>query len=396
VTRPTKPILRDDRTAAAIVLAPVLAQLEREGGDAQPILRAVGLSRRHLLDHKLRIPESVRLRVWQLATAATRDPYFGLRVAQGAKLGSYDVLDYATHWSVNLDDALCRVVRFHRLLSDGHAIEVRRSEAGISFRRLEPTSAVHGQECACFFAIIALRARLLLGRPLKMKSVCFSHAMPGNASPYRDVFGTDPIFGGETNELLFRRGDLRARARAPNPQLAKLLDRYAAEMLARLPPLGDVVARLRFAIVRGLSSGQAALASAARAQRKSPRTLQRLLAARGTSYRHLLEEVRRETAVDLLQKSDGSITEVAFLVGFASPAGFHHAFKEWTGTSPEQFRRTSRLEQRAWEAFQLGFGSAGETPWRDPRYVLAQPTTTGSKRSAKPRHGRSADRPGHR
>jgi AraC-like DNA-binding protein len=125
------------------------------------------------------------------------------------------------------------------------------------------------------------------------------------------------------------------------------LDRYAAEMLSRLPPLGDVVAQLRFAIMRSLSAGQAALDSVARAQRMSPRTLQRVLTARGTSFRQLLEEVRRETAFDLLRKTSSSITEVAFLVGFASTAGFHRAFKGWTATSPAQFRRTSRLKHRA-------------------------------------------------
>ena len=337
----------DARTAAAITLAPILAQLEREGGNAQPILRAVGLSRRQLLDHELRIPESVRLRVWQMASAAARDPYFGLRVAQHAKLGTYDVLDYATHWSVSLGDALCRVVRFHRLLSDSHAIEEQRGAQGTHFRRQEPASAVQGQECDCFFATIVLRARLLLGRPLKMQGVRFSHAAPPDSKHYREIFGAQPTFASSTDELVFRPRDLQARARAPNPQLAKLLDRYAAEMLARLPPLGDVVAQLRFAIMRGLSSGQVALDSIARVQRKSPRTLQRALTARGTTFRNLLEEVRRETALDLLIKTDSSITEVAFLVGFASAAGFHRAFKGWTGAAPEQFRRTSRVKRRA-------------------------------------------------
>ena len=341
--------LEDGRTTAAITLAPILAQLERDRGDAQPILRALGLARDQLLDHELRVPESVHLRVWQMASVAARDPYFGLRVAQHAKLGSYDVLDYATHWSVNLQDALCRVVRFHRLLSDRHALEERRSAHGTSYRRREPASAVHGQECDCFFATIALRAGLLLGRQLKLKGVRFSHAAPSDAKQYREIFGTEPTFGSTTNELMFRHRDLRARARAPNPQLAKLLDRYAAEMLSRLPALGDVVAQLRFAVMRGLSSGQVRLESIARAQRKSPRTLQRALAARGTSFRHLLEEVRRETARDLLLKSDRSVTEVAFLVGFASAAGFHRAFKGWSGSAPEQFRRASRVKRRVAE-----------------------------------------------
>ena len=61
---PNKPPPGDDRTAAAIVLAPIVAQLEREGSDAGPILRAVGLARSDLTDHELRISESVRLSVW--------------------------------------------------------------------------------------------------------------------------------------------------------------------------------------------------------------------------------------------------------------------------------------------------------------------------------------------
>jgi AraC-like DNA-binding protein len=70
----------------------------------------------------------------------------------------------------------------------------------------------------------------------------------------------------------------------------------------------------------------------------SVRTMRRALAAEGTSYRALLEQLRREAAARHL--SDGrSVAEVAFLLGFKEVSAFHHAFRAWTGTTPLQFRR---------------------------------------------------------
>jgi AraC-like DNA-binding protein len=330
---------RDDRTASVIVLAPVIAELERVGADAEPILRAIGLQRRDLLDHERRVPEAARLQVWRMAAAASGDPYFGLHVAQRAKLGTYDVVDYATHWSSNLEDALARVARFHRLLSDAADLRAEAHPDCTSFRRSVPLSSVESHECDSFFAVLVLRARALVGRALNPRYVRFSHRSPPSAKPYREVFGVEPTFSDRTNELVFRRRDLRAKTRCADPGLAKILDRHAEELLARLPPLGDVIAELRFHVMRSLSSGRVSLIAMARRQGKSPRTLQRELAARGTNYRELVAEVQRESALALLRGRSASISELAFLVGFASTAGFHRVFKRWTGITPEQFRR---------------------------------------------------------
>jgi AraC-like DNA-binding protein len=32
------------------------------------------------------------------------------------------------------------------------------------------------------------------------------------------------------------------------------------------------------------------------------------------------------------------VQEIAWLLGYAEPSAFHHAFKRWTGTTPEQAR----------------------------------------------------------
>jgi AraC-like DNA-binding protein len=74
----------------------------------------------------------------------------------------------------------------------------------------------------------------------------------------------------------------------------------------------------------------------------SVRTLNRGLAAEGTTYREVLEQIRRELASRHLANAQSSIGEVAFLLGFSELSAFHRAFKRWTGQTPAEFRRRNR------------------------------------------------------
>ena len=74
----------------------------------------------------------------------------------------------------------------------------------------------------------------------------------------------------------------------------------------------------------------------------SVRTLSRALAAAGTSYRQVLDGLRRELALRHLARNTISISEIAFLLGFVELSSFDRAFKRWTGVTPADFRKQSR------------------------------------------------------
>jgi len=71
----------------------------------------------------------------------------------------------------------------------------------------------------------------------------------------------------------------------------------------------------------------------------STRTLQRSLARAGTTFRTVLDHVRRSLAESYLADTSVSIPEVAFLLGFSDQSSFHHAFQRWTGHAPGRWRR---------------------------------------------------------
>jgi AraC-like DNA-binding protein len=73
----------------------------------------------------------------------------------------------------------------------------------------------------------------------------------------------------------------------------------------------------------------------------STRTLQRRLAEEGTSFRGLLDDVRRTAAARHLRTPGLSNAEVAYVLGFSELAAFQRAFRRWYGVTPGEFRRTA-------------------------------------------------------
>jgi AraC-like DNA-binding protein len=77
----------------------------------------------------------------------------------------------------------------------------------------------------------------------------------------------------------------------------------------------------------------------------SPRSLRRKLDQEGTSFRKLLEEERRQLALQLLKNSAMKLDELAIHLGYTDTASFTRAFRRWMHCSPGEYRRTSSPTQ---------------------------------------------------
>ena len=70
----------------------------------------------------------------------------------------------------------------------------------------------------------------------------------------------------------------------------------------------------------------------------STRSLRRKLEQEGTSYRDLVEEERRQLALQLLDSTTMKIEELAAHLGYTDAGGFVRAFRRWEGCSPSAYR----------------------------------------------------------
>lgn len=171
--------------------------------------------------------------------------------------------------------------------------------------------------------------------------VHFQHARPSYWSLYRELLGAEPRFDQPCNAIVVSAAAFDFPLPGADASLHRILRTHAEELLARLPSRRrSLGARVRQQIMDELPGGPPSLESLAGALTISASTLRRRLAEEGRSVSGLLEEVRRAESARMLTRTEMSISEVAFALGFAQPPAFHRAFRRWYGTAPLEYRRT--------------------------------------------------------
>jgi AraC-like DNA-binding protein len=204
----------------------------------------------------------------------------------------------------------------------------------------EPQMVRHLAEL--YLAKFLYAGRELTGVDWDPIAVRFRHGCPARIDAHRRFFRAPIVFGHPVDELELEGRILQLPLRGANPRLLHILDRYAAEVLSRLPPVNDFAMAVRFTIATSLQRREPTLERLAAHFHTSTRTLQRRLADAGLSLRHLVDEARRELAMRYLEREDLSLGEVGFMLGFDGRQSFHRACRRWTGTTPAEVRRRLR------------------------------------------------------
>ena len=158
---------------------------------------------------------------------------------------------------------------------------------------------------------------------------------PADPAPYSRFFGAPVLFGQEMQVIVVR----PALLDAPVAQANLALNR---ELFAQLSSRarGDGLAGLvRDRVWRGLTSGACTAAEVAADLGTPLRSLQRRLAAEGTSFSAILDAARDALARRLMRQTALSLAEISDALGFAEPAVFTRFFTRRAGVSPSAWRR---------------------------------------------------------
>jgi AraC-like DNA-binding protein len=126
-----------------------------------------------------------------------------------------------------------------------------------------------------------------------------------------------------------------------NQLLRRLLNEHARAVRQR--HTSDFVGRLRVLLCTFLPDEAGIETTVAEVLGMSRRTLNRWLAAEGTTFQRELDWVRYSMAQYLLREPAIQIAEVAAALAYSSTSAFTHAFIRWSGKAPSQWRRRRRL-----------------------------------------------------
>jgi AraC-like DNA-binding protein len=331
------PDLKPRLTVRAI--RPLVSGLRGAGYDAPRILAAVGVDEATFSDPDARVPTSVAMSILSVGVEVTGDSNLGLHIARHADLGSFDVHFYAMASSPTLGTAFERLCRYQRLIHETSRVELEvHGERAVLRHELAAGKAAPRQTAEFLVAAWLRAGRIVTATDWVPQQVHFAHPAPPDQSEHFRVFGCDVHFAMGENALIFPASLLETPCVRADPALVAVLDRYASDRIDLAPASARIADRVEAVVREELRGGEPTAARLAGRLKMSVRSLNRLLAAEGTSYRELLDGIRRDLACRHLATRELSIGEVSFLLGFAELSSFHRAFKRWTGRTPAEFR----------------------------------------------------------
>ncbi|MFO0762019.1 MAG: AraC family transcriptional regulator [Byssovorax sp.] len=306
------------------------------------VLSRYGVGRGLLDDADARVPGQLDMDLFDELAARVGEPALGIRMALFQAPLSFDLIDYVARNSPDLASAYRNILRYHRLLTENVALELR-VEGQIAIIGYDPPKSLRFSRHATEYTLgtLVVRGRALSGIDWSPLSVSLHDPPPADDSPYRKLFRCDVAFGQPRSEMVLDRAILSHKILDADPSLYAILERCARERVAALDACSTFLDEVRREVGRLLRGEVPLAADVARRLGMSARNLHRRLRDEGRTYQQVVDEVRLAMAGGYLADPRIKAVEVGFLLGFSDPSAFYRAFRRWTGKTPIEYRASS-------------------------------------------------------
>jgi AraC-like DNA-binding protein len=300
------------------------------------------------------IPARRYIALLEAAARQVADPFFGLHVGERMRLATFASYGLVLLTCRDFRMAAEQTLRFEGLAHDLGRSEVVASGGITHYRWHSPWTGEPGARH--LFESVAAGAYLFVnwmaGMQVPLVEVAFTHPEPAGLphDEYQRIFAAPIRFGAPVNGVRFPAEILDLPIPNADPSLFPSLARLAEQRLeARKREAHEpaILQAVRQRIQTELTHETARLPEVAAALGLTARTLQRQLAEAGVNFSALLDATRRDLAQDYLRAPGLSLTEIAFLLGFAEQSSFNHAFRAWFGTTPAKWRETHATRSSA-------------------------------------------------
>lgn len=303
----------------------------------QRVLRRAGFPDDYLLSETRGVTACEWFSLWRAAECEYGKPDFAIRLGLTLARGPFVPAIFAFSCSPNIEMGLSRLALFKPLMGPIKLDLERREEAvTVTYTSVDPEVPLP-PAVARFEAIYFLECcRIFTGEPIVPLAV----GMIGAAVDWTTL---TPVLGVAAEpssdfHLTFSLHDATLPLITRNDEMWEgLEDRLRKKLLNRNAGL-KMTERVRNALLEALPSGRNSIDDICRRLHVSKRTLQRKLREEGTTFQEVLDATRTDLSHHYLKKSDVSVVEISYLLGFQDPGSFYRAFQSWTGQTPADVR----------------------------------------------------------
>ncbi|MEL6338467.1 MAG: AraC family transcriptional regulator ligand-binding domain-containing protein [Myxococcota bacterium] len=316
------------------------------GLDREALLREAALTKSALEQDDNRLPLATFVKAMRVAKRDASESALPVLFAAHADFSEFSIAGLIANASRTMLDALIQLNRYGRLAIDPPyegdvplAFERSVEADWIVDRRIFASPCLELVELA--FTYLITGPRRFLPRPHTL-SVHVTYGPPKHRAVYDEVWRCPVHFDTERNALQLAKWVAGHEVRLQPAYAFGILTAHADRMLEDLRAKETFAGRIESMIVPELHTGAVSIHWAADRLGLSRQSVYRRLKSEGTTFETLLESVRRRLALEYLEGGKVTVSETAFLLGYADSSPFARAFKRWTGRSPGSYRNAKQ------------------------------------------------------
>ncbi|MFM2418566.1 MAG: hypothetical protein RL385_3289 [Pseudomonadota bacterium] len=322
-----------------LVLRALLHAAESAGASRRALQRELGLTDEQLALAHARVPRSELSRICACVVAHAGES-LALHWTESLRERSFGPVTHTLAYSGSLRQGFALLAQFGPLIFDGPPAYVLLDE-GSTFAVRDGGwfgASSHSQRFSSemlFSGMLKLvQTYFPLAQPVRVSLV---YAAPAYAHEYLRRFGPHVNFDQAHSEIVFEGSLLDAPSPHADPDMYVVQKNIAERHLVLATARAPYAVRVRELLIEAHPL-RLSMVGAASALGLSERSLRYALTAEGTSYREVEYAALGTLAKQLLQRSDRTIQEAAFEMGFSDASTFHRACKRWTGLTPSALR----------------------------------------------------------
>ena len=320
------------RSSALQAVDQLIADL---GGDVEAAFADAGISVSVLQQPDLPLPAQAVVELFESAAEMCRCDSFGLQLACRQTLAVIGPLWQLAQCAPDVRTLLQQLEQFFQHVTGGAQVSLEQRSEGVAlcYSLASGVSPRDRHTIELGLGLLCREIRRHCGPRWQPKAVQLRHAPPGEQDWHRQIFGANLFFNQERNAVHFDQAILQQPlidGKRQNQQLLQQLQQQAQPDIARQTEklLRDMLPFFR-----------CSLPVLAQALGCSTRTLQRNLAAAGTSVQQLRDQVRADLALKYLQQSSLAVADIAEILGYTSQSAFTRSFQRWYDINPLRARK---------------------------------------------------------
>ena len=311
----------------------------KHAAELRPFLAEVGLPYAILERPDIEIPIEKYTELLEVV-ARNSNPHIGLDMGQTIEPADLGVYGHALAAAADVSQMFGVMSQYLYVFAQANRIRVEtgRNRTMISYRYTMPQVANYQQDVEFATTAIVTMLRRLTGRQIRPICVDFEHKKPAYAKLHGQIFNCEVRFGRRGNRIHLDKSVLDLPIISADQSLFNALESNLAEHLKIRSDEDDLITKVNHLISVSLGDGGADIRWTARKLGVSQRTLQRRLADEGHVFSEMVEKIRRAIAMEYVEFSNYSLTDIALMVGYGEQSSLTRAVKRWSGRSPQQIR----------------------------------------------------------